>query len=47
MSPSTTGADDVLNEDNDFAWEFNARMKLAKKVTAGSHGHNEVQVKVS
>ena len=21
----------VLNEDNYFAWEFNARMKLAKK----------------
>ena len=25
------GANDVLNEDNYFVWEFNARMKLAKK----------------
>lgn len=31
MSPNTAEANDVLNEDNYFAWEFNARMKLAKK----------------
>ena len=31
MSPTTAGVNDVLNEDNYFAWEFNARMKLAKK----------------
>ena len=31
MSPTTGEANDVLNENNYFAWEFNARMKLAKK----------------
>ncbi|CAI5728481.1 unnamed protein product [Peronospora effusa] len=31
MSPTTPDADDILREDNYFVWEFNARMKLAKK----------------
>uniref|UniRef100_A0AAV1T557 Retrotransposon Copia-like N-terminal domain-containing protein n=1 Tax=Peronospora matthiolae TaxID=2874970 RepID=A0AAV1T557_9STRA len=31
MSPSTVGANNVLNEDNYFAWEFMVRIKLAKK----------------
>ena len=31
MSPNTAEAHDVLTEDNYFVWEFNARMKLAKK----------------
>ena len=31
VSPNTVGANEVLNEDNYFVWEFNARMKLAKK----------------
>ena len=31
MSPTTAKANDILKEDNYFAWEFNARIKLAKK----------------
>uniref|UniRef100_A0AAV1V1N1 Uncharacterized protein n=1 Tax=Peronospora matthiolae TaxID=2874970 RepID=A0AAV1V1N1_9STRA len=31
MSPNTVGAKYVRNDGNYFAWEFNARMKLAKK----------------
>nr|CCA24076.1 putative polyprotein [Albugo laibachii Nc14] len=31
MSPNTAEANDILNEDKYFVWEFNARKKLAKK----------------
>uniref|UniRef100_A0AAV1U517 Polyprotein n=1 Tax=Peronospora matthiolae TaxID=2874970 RepID=A0AAV1U517_9STRA len=31
MSPTTPDAGDILREDNYFVWEFNARMRLAKK----------------
>ena len=31
MSPNTPDAGDILREDNYFVWEFNARMRLAKK----------------
>lgn len=31
MSPNPAEENDAFNEDNYFVWEFNARMKLAKK----------------
>ena len=31
MSPTTPDAGDILREDNYFVWEFNAKMRLAKK----------------
>ena len=32
MSPTTPDAGDILRENDYFVWEFNARMRLAKKV---------------
>ena len=31
MSPTTPDAGNILREDNYFVWEFNARVRLAKK----------------